>query len=378
MAAGGASGIMRFLLPSQALPPEPPPDPTIMPTEPVMIEYLRSIKAKIDGSIKFSKNKTFVGKIEGVFPYDDITISPPDPIVLIGKSRQQVDRTTFYYKTVHVWCPEYFSKSDFTHEGKTLVKCPSCIAAGRSGTDVSPKGWGDVVKMCGVADTEYILPRRSVQYVLHPWSLYLYAGYESSTLMADAYVRTHNPRWLCNHCKKSYHCHLPEVLATMPRHIQLIAPFYLVGQTYISRSLVVCLHDHIAGGGSFASFHRDITSAHKTKYTTGHLAYVSMWDAANSSSADQTCPPAPAYGTYDDINGYDGDCVPSSQTFQKVWLDDHSMRAEWLDRRMMMVEPGQVMKGDASFKASKLIRTGGVKACESIFTLMNGRNEVSG
>ena len=123
MAAGGASGIMRFLLPSQALPPEPPPDPTIMPTEPVMIEYLRSIKAKIDGSIKFSKNKTFVGKIEGVFPYDDITISPPDPIVLIGKSRQQVDRTTFYYKTVHVWCPEYFSKSDFTHEGKTLVKC---------------------------------------------------------------------------------------------------------------------------------------------------------------------------------------------------------------------------------------------------------------
>lgn len=188
-------------------------------------------------------------------------------------------------------------------------------------------------------------------------------------------------RWTCKDCKKSYHNHLPAVVALMPKFIQSLAPFHVVGQTYINRKLVASLRDHVVNGGSFESFFKEITSAHKTKYFRAYQMYIDLWKTAHLSKSndDGIYPVAPVFGTYGDKTGYDGDSVPSLATLLKIWHDDHDSRKEWLDRRMMMIEPGKIMKGDASFKAAAILHVnGGVKACASIFTLMNGRNEVRG
>jgi hypothetical protein len=181
---------------------------------------------------------------------------------------------------------------------------------------------------------------------------------------------------MCKKCKTSYCTTKPEVISNMPAYIQELAPFTSLGNTYIVKPLVVRLRDHVAGGGSFHAFALNLLSSYKTKHSVYEHMYYDRWRAINTPEGESECRnPAPRFSNFEDPEGWGGS-VPSSSLWRNVWLDDHKTRSEWLDRRMMLVPPGPILKGDASFKASKLIYTEGRSACGSVFTLMNGRNEV--
>lgn len=138
------------------------PSPLDMPAESVMMEYMKTIKQKVDDSISFSMDKTVCNRVTGSWPFDSMTVIPPDPVISYRKrisDKPFLDRTLFYRKVVHVWCPEFFSYKDFLVDNRVVVRCPYC-----AGGNAASKGWGDIVKACGMDDTEYIMTRRYALY----------------------------------------------------------------------------------------------------------------------------------------------------------------------------------------------------------------------
>jgi hypothetical protein len=165
----------------------------------------------------------------------------------------------------------------------------------------------------------------------------------------------------------------------LPDYIQDLAPFLCFGLTYIAPSLLVRLRDHIAASGSFQSFSKALLSLYKEKYMRYQLMYYSRWRHINTleGAADDDCKAAPQFSSFGDPMGWAGS-TPSAQVFRKIFLDDHGPqgRGKWLDKRLQLIDPGPILKGDASYKAAKLIYSEGRNVCGSIYTLMNGRNEV--
>jgi len=164
-------------------------------------------------------------------------------------------------------------------------------------------------------------------------------------------------------------------MKTMPQYILDLAPFQGFGQTYVAKSLLVRLRDHIAGGGSFESFQKALLSLYKDKYMKYQLMYYSRWKDINTLDGATHCDPAPQFSTFEDPLGW-AVSTPSVDVLRKIYLEDHEARCPWLDKRLIFIPPGPILKGDASHKAAKLIFSEDRPLCGSIFTLMNGRNEV--
>ena len=95
----------------------------------------------------------------------------------------------------------------------------------------------------------------------------------------------------------------------------------------------------------------------------------------NTLDGATDCRGAPPFSSFDDPLRWGG-CTPSVDVLRKIFLDDHKGRRAWLDKRVMLIDPGPILKGDASHKASKLIFSEGRNVAGSTYTLMNGRNEV--
>lgn len=78
----------------------------------------------------------------------------------------------------------------------------------------------------------------------------------------------------------------------------------------------------------------------------------------------------PMFGGFYDKNGWGG-TLPSRRACRRILLNTCAARKEFLDKRMMMIPPTDVLKGDASKKAVRRIRAEGSKIFESLHTFCN-------
>lgn len=164
-------------------------------------------------------------------------------------------------------------------------------------------------------------------------------------------------------------------MEVLPDYLLDLAPFQCFGQTYVVKPLVVKLRDHLASGGSFEAFSKGLLSLYKEKYMNYQFMYYARWRIVNTLDGATDCRAAPPFSSFDDPLRWGG-CTPSVDVLRKIFLDDHKGRRAWLDKRVMLIDPGPILKGDASHKASKLIFSEGRNVAGSTYTLMNGRNEV--
>lgn len=70
------------------------------------------------------------------------------------------------------------------------------------------------------------------------------------------------------------------------------------------------------------------------------------------------------YGAY-------GGILPSHKALRRLYTSCAERRREYLDKRMCMLDPTDIMKGDASRKIVRGIRIEGSQVFQGCFTVMN-------
>ena len=306
-------------------------------------KFVQHVVERINGWRRFKKGRrtagvpmTFDG--QGPCPFPSLLAQPPDAFL----EYQVRDRHGFlepdhlYYRPVYIWAPELYFRADLP-DG---LPCPNCNEKGWH----LNKGWIDeAVPLYDIDSTHSLMSRR----------------YE------------------CTRCKVKFTGHSPEVVQSLPRHVQESADFNKVGRSYVTTRLVRVVRDYMADSGNIAGAHRLILSGHKSVYHRTEMRYYAFNRRVAESNVGLGLGAPTRFSSYEDPEGWAGASF-TRNVINNAYLMDSALRQPFLTRHMQMLPPGRVICVDDSFKATKLIRSDGAKPFDCLFGLMGeGRRILS-
>ncbi|KAG6877503.1 hypothetical protein C0992_009828 [Termitomyces sp. T32_za158] len=292
----------------------------------VHIEYLLGLRDRIKAEIKqFGQPLCYKTGTFWIYPRDTLFALHTSEISALGYSP-----TELYHLPVFVWLPA------------VLPGCPDIFRCTKCGHHLVRKGFN-----------------------ANP------VARRVRNLHNDYFLLT--ARFLCNKdaandpgCGASYQGTDPEILAQLTRHVQEEFPAYITARGAIDKKLMSVMCTLFAGRFGpepFASLLGEMRRLHHSRRELSYLA------ACASSKYPSQHKPEP-FSSFDDKQRYAG-THPSTQYCKSVFVDWSRAHRVFLDR-MMASLPGEILKGDHTFKLMKnMAKLSGEPTHDAMYTILN-------
>ncbi|KAG6818808.1 hypothetical protein H0H93_001463 [Arthromyces matolae] len=172
-------------------------------------------------------------------------------------------------------------------------------------------------------------------------------------------------------CGTSYQGTDPNILMQLPRHVQESFPAYITARAAIDKKLMGVMRTLFAsrfGPEPFASL---LGEMRHLQHARLELTYL-----ATCATMPHQAPPV-AFSSFDDRNRYAG-THPSLNWCKSIFVEWMRAHRVFLNRVMASL-PGQILKGDHTFKLIKnMARLSGQPSHEAIYTVVNEWEEARG